>query len=228
MILSPEQKEKYSEVKKVYNGTKRGHVVKYLSKAKYRTKNNNIPFDLDLDYLLSIATDICPVFGTPFHWGRNKGERNRHTPSLDRIIPELGYVKGNVAFISTWANTIKSDATEKELYAVADWLHKARKNVRQKPTTPVPEGTNSQGAIGAELRPFSTTGFGKNYDHTYNHSRTVQWQDADHCTQASSGDSVGRGGQEVVAPETLTCIEDHGQPDAEIVRLDFGRRYLSD
>lgn len=42
--------------------------------------------------------------------------------SLDRIVPSLGYVPGNVAVISHRANRIKSDATADELRAVADWL----------------------------------------------------------------------------------------------------------
>jgi hypothetical protein len=48
---------------------------------------------------------------------------------LDRIIPELGYVKHNVVFISNRANSIKNDATERELYDVADWLHERTKEV---------------------------------------------------------------------------------------------------
>ena len=36
-------------------------------------------------------------------------------PELDRIIPEKGYVKGNVAWISGKANRIKSDYTKQEL-----------------------------------------------------------------------------------------------------------------
>jgi hypothetical protein len=113
-----------------YNKTKRGHLSSYLSDSKQRAKEKNLPFDLDLEYLESITVEICPIFKTPFDWGRdNKGQGNER-PSLDRIIPELGYIKGNVAFISMWANSIKQDATEKELYAVADWIHEQRKYVK--------------------------------------------------------------------------------------------------
>lgn len=114
-----------------YKKTKRGHLSSYLSDSKQRAKEKNIPFDLDLEYLESITTEECPIFKTPFDWGRdNKGQGNER-PSLDRIVPELGYVKGNVAFISMWANSIKQDATEKELYAVADWIHEKRKNAKK-------------------------------------------------------------------------------------------------
>jgi hypothetical protein len=38
---------------------------------------------------------------------------------LDKIIPELGYVKGNVRIISTLANTMKSNATKDQLLTFA-------------------------------------------------------------------------------------------------------------
>jgi hypothetical protein len=41
---------------------------------------------------------------------------------LDRVIPELGYVPGNVAVISLRANTMKQDATAAELRVLADWI----------------------------------------------------------------------------------------------------------
>jgi hypothetical protein len=112
---------------KKYYSSKRGHISAFRSHAQQRAKKQNIPFDLTIDYLLSIASDNCPVFKQEFRWGRHKGKPHDFTPSLDRIIPELGYVEGNVAFISNKANRIKNNAQEKELYAVADWLHSARK-----------------------------------------------------------------------------------------------------
>lgn len=43
------------------------------------------------------------------------------SPSIDRIIPALGYVKGNVIVVSQRANTIKNNATPEELRRVADF-----------------------------------------------------------------------------------------------------------
>jgi hypothetical protein len=115
---------------KEYVQTKRGHVGKLLANAKRRAKQKNLDFDLDLNYLESITTNECPIFKTPFVWGRYRGRKKfRETPSLDRIIPELGYVKNNVVFISHRANSIKNNATERELYDVADWLHERTKEV---------------------------------------------------------------------------------------------------
>lgn len=124
---------------KKYYSSKRGHISAFKSHAQQRAKHNNLAFDLDIEYLLSIATDACPIFKQKFRWGRHKGKSHDFTPSLDRIVPKLGYVKGNVAFISVKANRIKNNAEEKELYAVADWLHEARKgalkNAKKKSTS---------------------------------------------------------------------------------------------
>lgn len=109
--------------------TKRGHLMHTLGRIRFRARKSNIPFSIDIEHLESIATDTCPIFGTTFDWGLDNKGSGKARPSLDKIVPELGYIKGNVAFISTWANIIKSDATEKELYAVADWLHDKRKEI---------------------------------------------------------------------------------------------------
>ena len=109
--------------------TKKGHLTSYLRGAKNRAKNKFLPFDIDTEHLKSIATDRCPVFNTVFDWGITGKGRGPDRPSLDRIIPELGYVKGNVVFISELANRIKNNVTEKELYIVADWLYEKRKEV---------------------------------------------------------------------------------------------------
>ncbi|MCP1937389.1 hypothetical protein J2R95_003184 [Bradyrhizobium japonicum] len=88
--------------------------------AKQNAKAKVLPFDLDVDYLLSIfPTDyVCPVLGIDMKFG---GDRD-NSPSLDRIEPAKGYVKGNVAFISDRANRIKSDATLEELGRVYQYL----------------------------------------------------------------------------------------------------------
>ena len=82
-----------------------------LSLAKTRSKIYNVSFDLTLDYLLEIypKDEICPVLGLKFVWGTRKNKE--FSPSIDRMIPEKGYVKGNVKFISYKANRIKSDST---------------------------------------------------------------------------------------------------------------------
>jgi len=101
--------------------------VKMVQKARERAKEKNVPFDIDLDYIRSMVGENaehashCPVFGIPLAWSqqRNNGYGPLpNSPSLDRIDPSKGYVKGNVWVISCRANAIKNDATHEELKRV--------------------------------------------------------------------------------------------------------------
>lgn len=90
--------------------------------AKGRAKRGDYPFDLSLDYLVSIYPEdsICPILGIQMVWNNMESPRST-SPSLDRIHPALGYVEGNVVWISHRANRIKSDATLDELRRMVDF-----------------------------------------------------------------------------------------------------------
>ena len=90
--------------------------------AKTRAKKKNIPFDIGpLDIQIP---DVCPVLGIQLRVvPRALGGRDC-SPTLDRLRPENGYVKGNIAVMSYRANRIKSDSSPDELRRVADWLEK--------------------------------------------------------------------------------------------------------
>jgi len=220
-----------SETEKRYRATKRGHLCMFLSSAKERSIKQNVSFDLTLDYLESITTDECPVFKTPFVWGQSNG-KHPYRPSLDKVIPELGYVQGNVVFISLKANTIKQDITEKELYAVADWLHDKRKevleNVKPKSVAPLPDEDNWESEMHPQHRTISTTGTGKNSDNADHHSGAVYWENSSDCTQAGSGDSMGHGGSEVGTSFTLTSVQIDGEPKPKISWVKLGGGHLPD
>jgi len=86
-----------------------------LKDAKVRATKRNIPFELVEGDLLPLP-EVCPVFDVKFDKSR------RYSRSLDRIIPELGYVKGNVQIISQLANAMKWDSTPEERIAFANWV----------------------------------------------------------------------------------------------------------
>lgn len=83
-----------------------------LKDAKYRACQKDLPFSLSIEDLFIPAR--CPVLGVPL---RFRG--GPHAPSLDRIVPELGYVPGNVLVVCQRVNAIKADATIAELERVA-------------------------------------------------------------------------------------------------------------
>ncbi len=96
-----------------------------VSRLKARAKKSGIPFDLDLEHIQSIwpEDDCCPVLGTKF----TTDQANiRTSASVDRIVPDKGYTKGNVSIMSHKANTIKTDATLDEIRAMVTWLERAQ------------------------------------------------------------------------------------------------------
>lgn len=91
-----------------------------LKNARARAKKQGIPFDLELTDI--VIPEVCPVLGIPLMVGEGKNCPN--SPSLDKIIPEKGYVKGNVCVISFRANILKRDGLLWELELVTEYVRK--------------------------------------------------------------------------------------------------------
>lgn len=88
-----------------------------LSRAKYRANKKELEFDLELEDI--VVPDVCPVLGIELEYG---GVSNDSSPSIDRMDPNKGYVKGNVKVISYRANMIKSNANAEEIAAVLEYV----------------------------------------------------------------------------------------------------------
>lgn len=108
--------------------------VSLVSGARCRARDKNLPFDIDLNYVRSMVGENaelashCPALGIALDWSRLRDNGNKplpNSPSIDRIDPERGYVKGNIKIISFRANQIKSDASPSELKLVAAYCSKA-------------------------------------------------------------------------------------------------------
>lgn len=116
--------------------TKRPEVAQQIQKASQRrrkamsaelkmhvrrrsdARKNNIPYTLDISDI--VIPDICPVLGIPIV--ANQPISSDYSPSLDRFIPELGYIQGNVYVISNRANRIKNDASVEEIRLLLKWM----------------------------------------------------------------------------------------------------------
>jgi len=92
-----------------------------LYQARARAKKFDLPFDLELSDIY--IPNCCPILGIELVKNFTGSGPSYNSPSLDRIRPDLGYVKGNVQVISMRANVMKNDASPEELKKFADWVN---------------------------------------------------------------------------------------------------------
>ena len=210
------------------SSTKLQHLKAYLGNARARSIRDNVPFNLTLKDLVDIATDECPIFNTPFVWGASglgKGKTRLDTPQLDKIHPEIGYVVGNIAFISSKANKMKDNGTMQDHYDIADWIWNhthAKKNT----ATPVSTRPNQQGDIRTKHGTFTLPRFGENNNRPDDHSGTIRGEDTNHSTQASSRDGMGCRGEKMGPSKAPQSQQDNGRPKPKTSSIKFGGRYL--
>jgi hypothetical protein len=94
-----------------------------LVDARKRSKKAGSPFNLELSDI--VIPKRCPILNIPLQV--SEGQPSDGSPSIDKIIPELGYVKNNVQVISYRANTIKNCASLDELIAIGKWAKRQSK-----------------------------------------------------------------------------------------------------
>lgn len=131
-LKNPEKAKERSRKSKLKNKTETP--IKYScsqmrSSARKRAKKFLIPFDITTKHLITLAPEYCPVFNKLLTYGG--GESHEYSPSLDRIIPEKGYVEGNVQIISNLANSMKNSANKEQLNQFADWVKENYVNVKR-------------------------------------------------------------------------------------------------
>ena len=91
---------------------KEGYLRTMIASAKSRAKQKGWEFDLELNDLMMVANNYCPVDGLPFDWDRqleNDSTLPMTIPSLDRIDSFRGYTKDNVMIIGDKWNRWKSN-----------------------------------------------------------------------------------------------------------------------
>lgn len=86
-----------------------------IAELRCRARRLGVPFDLREEDI--VLPPVCPVLGTPLTVG--EGKQGSNSPSVDRIIPAAGYVRGNIVVVSQRVNSMKQDATIAELEQIA-------------------------------------------------------------------------------------------------------------
>jgi hypothetical protein len=96
-----------------------GYARSLIRNAKKRSKQQP---EVQPEWIAKKLEEGCPVLGAPFSDGALHSQRQQPmSPTLDKFDPKGEYTKSNVWVISSKANTIKSDATTKEILQVYCW-----------------------------------------------------------------------------------------------------------
>lgn len=88
--------------------------------ARGRAKKTDLPYDQDPSGL--VLPDVCPVLGISLKYSERRGAPAADSPSLDRVIPQRGYVISNLRVISWRANVLKRDASIDEIRRVLAYV----------------------------------------------------------------------------------------------------------
>jgi len=86
--------------------------------AKVRARKQAISFNLQISDI--IIPLYCPVLKISLK--NNIKTCSDNSPTIDRINPSLGYIKGNVCVISHKANSIKRNATIGDLEKIIEYM----------------------------------------------------------------------------------------------------------
>lgn len=122
--------EKYKEYHRAYYlankqkilaNKKKDKISGILRHSKKRAEERGIEHSITREHLQEILTEVCPVFGSKFS---SEGRITDESMTLDRIDNSVGYVPGNVMFLSYKANRMKSNASKDDLIAFARYVLK--------------------------------------------------------------------------------------------------------
>lgn len=111
--------------KRDYNQRTRAEDVRIAlyEHSKHRAKVQGVPYGITKEDI--IVPKRCPVLDLPLEKG--KGRIQDNSPTMDKVIPALGYVIGNCIVMSRRANTLKRDATIDEIYQIDAYMQRVKK-----------------------------------------------------------------------------------------------------
>lgn len=92
---------------------------KLLITAAARATKKKVPFSLTVEWAEKTWTGRCAVTGIEFKLGLLTSGPKMYSPSIDRIVPELGYVPGNCRFILWAVNAFKCGGTDEDMRVIA-------------------------------------------------------------------------------------------------------------
>lgn len=105
-------------------------------RARNRAAKKGIEFTISPSDIT--IPEVCPVFGIKMvvakgYYQNPRGGGAEESFSLDRIDNDYGYIPGNIAVISWYANRLKGDASIEQLEQIVSWM-KSQKEIRSQQT----------------------------------------------------------------------------------------------
>lgn len=91
--------------------------ARYVSKLKINAQKRNILFNLTIEYLAFLFESQegkCALSGVPIQLSYSKKFKSIDRASLDRINNDVGYVEGNVQFVSVKINYAKHKMNQED------------------------------------------------------------------------------------------------------------------
>jgi hypothetical protein len=90
-----------------------------LHGARARALKKKVPYALTKEWAMETWTGRCAVTNVEFKLGLREWGPKAFSPSIDRIVPSLGYVPGNCRFVLWMVNAFKYDGTDEDMIAIA-------------------------------------------------------------------------------------------------------------
>lgn len=185
--------------KRLIGGMHNSKKGKRANMEKTITADDIIPF-LEVGYcqLTNLPFDFKPI---------DKTSKNPYAPSIDRINSQKGYTKENCRIVLSAVNDALGENDDNDMLPILKALVKGlEKNATENTAAPIPTRPDTKSNDNPQLRIIPTTGAGQDGDDIDHHSGTVQRQDVNHRTQASSSDGMGHGNKQVATSQQLNLL----------------------
>ena len=89
--------------------------------ARARAKAKGLPFTLTKEWVAErIERGICELSGVPFNIEAKRGVQGPYSPSIDKIVPELGYTPENSRMVLYGINALKSNGTNEDMINIME------------------------------------------------------------------------------------------------------------
>jgi hypothetical protein len=103
--------DRYKLMRRKYTTNPKTWPIRACVNIKSKCKKEGVSFDMRPEDIQVPA--VCPFTLLPFDFS---GSHGRQAPSVDRIKPDRGYIRGNVRVISLQANSAKCDITDPAIF----------------------------------------------------------------------------------------------------------------